>query len=452
VSTSSRIAAKRLRQRLVWVFEARSSAAAVMHTLAARFGVLAINLATGLIIARALAPRGRGEQAAMTLWPTVICGLLTFGLPTALRYYAARERDQGAELLSVSLIYSTLLGLVGVVAGIFFIPHWLSNYDLHVIRFAQWLMLLAPPVMIAWVLQAFLEARGDFRQSNAIVYVPPAATLIALLVLLVLHRLTPYSSSLAYAVPAVFVTIWRSIALRRCIRLAVVGSRNTTRRLFKYGMGAYGVNILVTLSSQIDKALVVKFLSPADLGAYTVGVTVAALPGIVAQSLSTVLLPRASAMEYDAALALIARSARLTLTGTLAGSLFLALLIPKALPLLYGRPFAVSVEVTEILFLQVTLGSTVSILAQGFLSVGRPGFLNIHQALGLATTFPFMLLLIPRFGINGAALAALFSTVLRMIFMLASYPIFLKRPPPNLVLRPDDIRFVIATLRTRSNS
>ncbi len=449
MSASSRIAATRLRRKLVWLFEARSSAAAVMHTLVARFGVLGINLATGLIIARVLAPTGRGEQAAMTLWPTVICGLLTFGLPTALRYYAARERDRGAELLSASLLYSMLLGFIGVVAGVLFIPHWLSNYDTHVIRFAQWLMLLAPPIMIAWILQGFLEARGNFRQSNAIVYIPPAATLAALVVLAILHRLTPYSSSLAYAVPPLLVTVWRLIALRHLIRLPTGGFRTTTRRLFSYGMGAYGVNVLSTLSSQIDKALVVKFLTPASLGAYTVGVTVAALPGIVAQSLTIVLLPRASAMEYDAALALVARAARLTLAGTLAGSIVLGLVVPKALPLLYGHSFAVSVEVTEILFLQVTIAATVSILAQAFLAVGRPAFLNIHQALGLASTFPFMLFLIPRFGVNGAALAALLSAILRMAFMLASYPIFLKRPPPNLILRPADIAFVLATLRAK---
>ncbi len=411
--------------------------------------MLAINLGTGLIIARALFPKGRGEQAAMTLWPTVICGLLTFGLPVALRYYAARDRERSAELLSVALVYGTVLGFLGILAGVVFLPHWLSNYNVHVIRFAQWMMLLAPVTMIAWFLQAFLEARGDFRQSNAILYIPPAATLLGLLALLVVHRLTPYTSSLVYAIPSVLFTAWRFIALRRFIRLPIADFREATLLLFRYGMGAYGINVLTTLSSQIDQALIMKFLSAADLGAYTVALTVARLPALIAQSLAVVLTPRASALEPDAAFALVARAARLTLAATAVAAVILALIVPKALPLLYGRPFAVSVGITQILFFQVVLVSTNTVLAQGFLATGRPTVLTVLQVLGLATTVPLMLMLIPRFGLQGAALALLGSGVLRMACMLVTYPVVLKRSPPSLILRRADVRYVITLLRAQ---
>jgi len=449
---SDRISIRRIRRTLIWLFEARSSVAAVGHTLIARFGVLAINLGTGLIIARKLAPRGRGEQAAMTLWPTVICGLLTFGLPVALRYYAARDRARSAEFLSVALLYSTVLGFVGILAGVIFIPHWLSNYDIRVIRFAQWLMLLAPATMLAWMLQSFLEARGDFRQSNAIVYIPPATTLVGLLVLLAFHHLTPYTSSLAYALPPVLLMVWRLIALRQFIHIPKAGFRDATRLLLGYGLGAYGINVLNTFSSQIDQALIIKFLSAADLGAYTVALTVARLPGLMGQSVAVVLVPRASALEPDAALVLVARAARLTFAATAAGAAILALIVPKALPFLYGHPFAVSVGITQILFFQVALGSTNFVLAQGFLAVGRPTLLTALQVLGLATTVPLMLTLIPRFGLKGAALALLCSGVLRMTLLMASYPVVLKRSPPNLILRPADVRYVIAMLRAQRRS
>lgn len=418
-----------------------------MHTLAAQFGVLGINLATGLIIARELGPKGRGEQAAMTLWPSVLAGLLSFGLATAFRYYAVRDRERSSELLGVALIYATVLGFVGTVAGVIFIPHWLSHYDPRVMRFAQWLMLLSPAVMIAWMLQAFLEARGDFKQSNFILYMPPAGTLVALLALIGIHRMNPYTSSLAYAIPPVLLSAWRSIALRRFIRLRIAGFADATRRLFTYGFGAYGTSILYTLSSQIDQALVVKFLSPADLGAYTVALTIGRLPSTIAQALVTVLVPRATALEFDAALALVARAARVTLVGTAAGSVALALVVPAALPFLYGHAFSNSVDVAQILLLQVVFSSTASVLGQAFITTGRPAFLTILQGLGLGTTVPLMLLLIPRFGLAGAALALLASTLVRLAFMLMSYPLFLKRPPPSLLLRADDVRFVLERLR-----
>ncbi len=447
---SKRISVDRLRRLVVWVVGARSSAAAVVHTLTANFGVLAINLITGMIIARVLEPRGRGEQAAMTLWPGVICGLLTFGLPTALRYYSAKDRELSEPLLSVGLIYGALFGLAGIGVGVVFIPHWLSHYSPGVIRFAQWLMLFAPSATLAWTLQGFLEGRGDFRQSNAIVYIPPVSTLIALLALLAVHRLNPFSSSLAYAIPPVLLMVWRLIALRRFISVPSAAEfRSSTRRLFSYGIAAYGLDVLNTLGSQINQALVIKFLSPAELGIYTVGLTVARLPGLLATALIVVLLPRASALERDAALALVARGARLTLAATAAFTLVFALIVPKAMPFVYGHSFAVSVRITQILFVQVTLGSTTGVFGQAFLATGRPGYLTVIQAIGLATTVPFTIILIPHFGIDGAALAMLCASFVRMALMLGSYPVFLKRPPPNLILTPNDIRFVLSTLSTK---
>ena len=51
------------------VMEGHSSFGAVLQTLLVRVFILAINLATGIITARALGPIGRGELAAMQLWP-----------------------------------------------------------------------------------------------------------------------------------------------------------------------------------------------------------------------------------------------------------------------------------------------------------------------------------------------------------------------------------------------
>lgn len=448
---SNQLRASRLRRRMMWLVEARSSAAAVAHTLVARFSVMGINLATGLIVARALEPKGRGQQGAMALWPSVISGLLTLGLPAALRYYVSRDRDRSDDLFSVALFYGALLGFIGVAIGVIGIPHWLSRYDPQTIRFAQWLMLLAPAVTIAYVLQAFLEAKGDFRQSNFIVYVPPVSTLALLLTLLAVHRMTPYTSALSYGIPPVFLSFWRCIGLRRHIRITTRGFGNATKRLFSYGIGAYGIDILSMLGPQIFQALQVKFLTPAEFGAYGVAYTVARLPSLLSTSIMVVLLPRASAMEPDVAIALIARVARLTIAGTALSNLVMALIVPVLLPLLYGHKFALAVGVTQILCVQMTISST-GVLAQAFMATGKPASLTVLQGIGLATTLPFTVILIPHLGFEGAAYAALCSAVVRLGLLLGSYPVFLKRRPPNLILRPADIRYAVAMLRGKATA
>ncbi len=435
------------RKRILWLAQAKSPASAVAHTLVARVGVLAVNVATGVIVARTLQPSGRGEQSAMTIWPVVFCGLFTAGIPVALRYYVARSPERAARLLSTALVYGIVLGLLACACGAAFIPYWLSKYDPHVVRFAQWLMVIAPATMVAYVLQGYLEARGDFRQANFIVYVPPVTTLVTLVVLVASHRMSPYSSSLAYLVPPVILTVWRTVAARASIRLPIKDFFENSQALFSYGMRAFGIDLLSTLSLQVDQALVAKFLIAADLGVYTVALTISRLLNTVSSSLNIVLFPKASSLEQDAALALVARGARLTLAATGSAAVVLALIVPRLLPIVYGPLFASSARIAQVLLIEVTIGSTVIVLAQAFLSTGRPGVVTALQGVGLLATVPLMLVCIPKFGLLGAAVALLGSTTLRLLFVLASYPLLLKRLPPSLLLTADDVRFVFMKLR-----
>ena len=60
--------------------------AATVQTLLANVLILGVNFGTGIITARLLGPVGRGEQAAIILWPQFLAYALTLGLPSAMLY------------------------------------------------------------------------------------------------------------------------------------------------------------------------------------------------------------------------------------------------------------------------------------------------------------------------------------------------------------------------------
>ena len=64
------------------------------------------------------------------------------------------------------------------------------------------------------------------------------------------------------------------------------------------------------------------------------------------------------------------------------------------------------------------------------------------QGIGLGLTVPLMLVMIPAYGLIGAGLALLCSTIIRFIFMLGSYPLILKVRPPRLLITRNDLRFM----------
>jgi O-antigen/teichoic acid export membrane protein len=77
-------------------------------------------------------------------------------------------------------------------------------------------------------------------------------------------------------------------------------------------------------------------------------------------------------------------------------------------------------------------------LSQAFMALSWPGVITVLQAVGLLLTVPLMLILVPRFGIEGAALSPLLSKCARFTFVLASFSRFLDRPRPGFLPRRAD--------------
>jgi O-antigen/teichoic acid export membrane protein len=442
----------RIAHQFRWVARAETSMAAFANTFGSRVAFFVVNLATGVLVARTLAPAGRGEQAAIVLWPGLLCGLATLGVPVALRYQLRRTPERERELFSTALVLALVLGTIAAAVGALAVPHWLGGhrYPPQVGRYAQLAMLFAIPLMISYTLQAFLEGSGAFNRANAMYVLPALATLAILGALLVLHRLTPYTSALAYLIPPVTLPLFWQWRARAYVRFPIGNFLPAARDLLSYGTRAYGIDVLVKLTYQIDQTLVIRFLAAGELGIYVVALNIARSLNVVASSLFIVLFPKASGLEHEAAIELVERAARVTLAIALVAAACIALVLPAILPLLYGQAFVRSVRVAQVLLLDTALLDSGAILAQAFLSTGRPGVVTVTQAAALATAVPLLVVLVPRLGVLGAALALFASTICRLAFLLGCYPIVLRRPPPRLILTRNDIRFVLDRIGARA--
>jgi O-antigen/teichoic acid export membrane protein len=429
-----------------WLLHARSGVAAIAQTIVVRFLLAAINVVTGVITARVLSAGGRGEQSVMLLWPALICYLLTLGLPSAVRYCIRKEPERRSELFSVSVFAALTLSAVAFTVGFAFIPLWLHTYSPEVIRDAQLLMIFAPEVMLGLILTAMLETQGDFTKANSTRYIPAVITLIALAILAATHALTPFRSALAYLVPPVFTAAWLVWKLRGYFTRRAFDPRPALRTLGSYGLRSFGIDILATLSKQVDQVLVVGILSAEQMGVYAVALAASRVPQILHSAVVTVVLPKASGLDHDRVVMMVGRAARLS---TVIAFVFGALLVPVLpflIPSVYGSAFAHAATVAQVLTLEALIGGLVFVLSQSFMALGRPGLVTFLQGLGLSVAIPAMLILLPRLGLIGAALALLISTIARLAFLLLSFPMILKKPIPNLLPTTEDLRALIRAL------
>lgn len=419
----------------------------IVNTVFNKFGIVVVNAVTGVLTARLLRPEGRGDLAAMILWPTLLTSITTLGIPTALIFLLRRGGSSKAENVTTALLMILILSSSAAVVGIFLLPVWLGReYSFPVIRAAQEFLMFTPVLSLTQAARVVLEAHGRFSLSNKLLLLSPTITLAGLLYLTVAHRLTTITAAEAYmfgAIPALVVGllwIWPLVGPKLRV------SFGAAKSLLHYGMRSFGVDLLGTLSLQFDQLLVITLLPPAAMGAYGVMLSLSRMFNLFQASVVVVLFPKATGQHIERVVELTEQSARISTLVTALCCAFVSAFGFTFLRVLYGRDYASSASTLRILLLEVTLSGAVFILAQAFMAIGRPGIVSLLQAIGLGTSIPLMLYFIPKMGIKGAALALLFSTMTRFLLVFLGFRFVLKTRFPSLLPRRSDWLFVLYSL------
>lgn len=419
-----------------------SATKAFAQSAGAKLLIIAVNAATGIVTARALAPSGRGELAVMILWYTLLASSFTLGLPSALTYQLRREPEQRSNLVGAALLLSIVLSTLISGVAFFALPLWMPQYSAHIQFFARVFLFNTPIAAFLLIGRAAVESEGNFRASNLSLVGPPALTFVALAVLWGMHRLTPVSAAWAYVPAGLPAVIALGITLHRHFRPSVKDFIASSRRLLSYGFRSYGIDLCGTMSLYVDQALVVHILKPDMMGTYVVALSLSRMLNAFHTAAVMVLFPKAVSRPPAEVLALTGRTVRLTTLLTVLSGGAIMLAGPKLLAVLYGAEYQNASTILRILIVEVVIAGATQVLSQAFMALGRPGVVTALQAIGLSLTIPLMVVLVPRFGIRGAAASLLISTCIRFAFVMSSFSRFLSMPRPKVLFGRADFRYV----------
>ena len=408
---------------------------AVMQSMGGRILFVLINAATGIITARALHPAGRGELAALGVWPNFLGSLMTLGLPSAFIYWSRTRPELRPSLLWVSLPLTIVLGGFATLVGIVGIPFWLSQYSPHIVHVAQLLMLNAFVVLMIANARAACEAESDFFASSVALCMPPLLALCGLLSLVLIHRLTPVTAAAAYVLSGIPACLFLLSRLRKYLHAGPSNVISSARMLLSYGIRSYGVDICGTLSVYADQAIVVRLLNPEAMGTYVVALSLSRTLGVIHQAVAAVLFPRAVSLPPNELVALTGRAVRVSTVCTAVCGVGVGLFGPFLLALLYGREYSHATGILNVLILEMIITGATLVLTRAFMALGRPGYVTFLQSSGLVLSIPLLLLLVPRWGVLGASLALLTAAIIRLAFAICSFPFVLKQPAPGFLPR-----------------
>ena len=413
---------------------------AVAQSITSKAVVLCLQAGTGILTARELRPWGRGELAAMILWPLLVASVTTLGVPSSLIYFLRHRPHDRDQLIANGFLMSLILGSAAAIVTAAILPVCLHEYSHSIVRAAQWFLITVPVCSLILTGRAVLEASYDFFASNSIQILTPLATLAGLILFLGLHRFNPYTAATAYiaaSVPALCMMISR---VRRVFAGRISAQIVVMKQIFGYGIRSYGIDMLGTLALYVDQVLVIGLLRPGAMGAYAVVLSFSRMLNLFQASVVMVLFPKSAGRPVREVVAITGVAVRISsLVAALCGIVVCAA-GPFLLRFFYGNEYVSATGALRILVAEIVLSGATYVLAQAFMALNAPGVITVLQATGLSLSIPFMLLLIPRWGIYGAAVSLLASTIARLIFVFVAFRLFLKTEPPSLIPTVRDLK------------
>src|SRR5262245_26041470 len=163
----------------------------VLLTAATNVVLGGLTVGSGILVARLLGPEGRGELAAIQLWPLFIVSLGTLGLSEAVVYLSARDPQKIGRYAASATTVAFLSSLPFVAIGYVAMPGLLAAHSGDVISAARWYLLIGPITALIDIPIHALRSAKDFVSWNAVRIVPTIGWLGTVGFAAMTHRAEP---------------------------------------------------------------------------------------------------------------------------------------------------------------------------------------------------------------------------------------------------------------------
>jgi len=399
----------------------------------------------GVVIARALAPEGRGEYAVVVLIASVatVLGHLSVGNANVSFWSTHRDAIPANNFLvgpPLGLASATIVGLAVYALGprVLPVPNW-------------WLLILALATVPAAVTivqittVTLLLGRVDrVNRSLTLAAVVQCASLLAF-------------GALGALSPAVVIWVWGIAGVLPLVLLFPTLRPQLRRpdsalavRMIVEGLQYHVGLVALFLVLRIDVFVLNALVPLTAVGLYTLSVSLGEMTYAGTEALSQALLPRQAESELTAAGTLTARTTRVGFIVALCSVGAICLVAPVLVPVLYGQAFRGSVPPLFALAPGLVFYGATRAIAPYLMRLGRPRVMSALSVIALAVNVGLNLLLTPRLGIVGCALATSAGYVTLAAAQMAWFVRSAGLPAAALLPRREDAAVILEAARRQT--
>ncbi|MBL7906535.1 MAG: polysaccharide biosynthesis C-terminal domain-containing protein [Bacteroidales bacterium] len=381
---------------------------------------LVSNLLLVILLVRALGPSGYGLYTSVLVVPMLVVSFFQMGIRASSVYLIGSGRHSDDVIVSAILSILLLTSAGGILfSGLAYFFVNTSGYTLLLMGLA----LLTIPMRLTTVYAGgIFLGKEEIPEANLMNWLAGLLMLVFAFVLVFVFRLglngalVSLLASNAVVAMVALLRLFRRFSVRISFRNPVMGE------LLKTGV-VYALSFLVIqLNYRIDVLLLKALSTPAEVGIYSLGVSVAELLWQVPMAISIVVMSRtANTADLDAMNVNTARLLRVSLVFGVVISFFVVVLSPWVVPLVFGEKFRSSILVMQTILPGILMVIMFRILSGQLSGMGRPDAALRAFIPALVLNVVLNYLWIPTYGATGAVMATNLSYTLGAVVYMMVY-------------------------------
>ena len=373
---------------------------------------LFIGLLLSIVLARWLGAAGLGLYR-MTL---TIYGVGTlfaaFGIPTALIKYIAEYKDDDEkihQITSCSFINAVIIGLIAAVAFLFLAPFIAGIFKMP--ELSTLLKIIALAVPFASLYQSQVGLLNGLRRMKlfAVLMAGNSVLMCILIVAPVLLGFGVEGAISGFAISVAGACFLGSVLSKKFFKLSLRDYIQNTKKILSFGGKMFSANAINQINYQADILLIGYFLTATQIGYYAVAVSLSRFFWIIPDSIQKVVYPAASEYwgnnNHAALQTMIDKSMKYTACALIPIGLGVGFFANDIIATIYGEEFIHAVLPLLILIIGTVIVSIPKSLGATIAAVNRPDLEPKKIICSASVNVVLNILLIPRFGITGAAIA-----------------------------------------------
>lgn len=379
-----------------------------LSNLFSSYTIVLLAMLTSIALNRGLGPELKGQYASLRLLFTFYAPLFLLGYPGGIMYYSLREQLDIRRFYLTGLI---TMFLTGVLASVLILAciriGWFGDILNSLPSTVLYMSIgVTPLLFINAFCERVLYSFKLFRPSNKRNVIAAVLVFVGVFVLWWLDLLNLISATIVLSLSVLSLSIFNLVFIAGLFKIQLVIDSSRIFFPWKFGLKDFLNQVIAKSNDKFDQVFLGFLVSSSGFGIYSAGVALAGLVSSIPGSYTNVFFTQIASMSLDKGLDVYKRAMRVTLSLSILIAIAMALIARPMILILYGSAYqsAVAVVIFYLPGLIFQIAARLSI--KFYAAQGKPLKNALVYTVALVASAPFYFILIPVWGLKGAAISS----------------------------------------------